>query len=64
MWGCRAHWYKLPKRLRDRIWESYRPGQETDLSPSTEYLAAARDVQDWIHQHLAAQHALTLGGDA
>ena len=47
-WGCRSHWYALPKDLRGRIWRAYRPGQEQDKRPSAEYLAAARAVQDWI----------------
>lgn len=47
-WGCRDHWYRLPKALRDRIWRSYRPGQEVDKRPSQDYLNAARAVQDWI----------------
>ena len=48
MWGCATHWYKLPTHLRDRIWRSYQVGQETTLTPSREYVAAARDVQAWI----------------
>jgi hypothetical protein len=48
MWGCSAHWFKLPKALRDKVWKAYRPGQETTLTPSPEYLAAAREVQAWI----------------
>lgn len=48
MWGCREHWYRLPKPLRDRIWKTFRPGQEVSMTPSAEYLAAARDVQAWI----------------
>lgn len=48
MWGCRAHWFKLPKPLRDRIWATYRPGQEITKTPSAEYIAAAKDVQAWI----------------
>jgi hypothetical protein len=48
MWGCKAHWFKLPKVLRDAIWRSYRPGQEKDQRPSAEYLEAARAVQAWI----------------
>jgi hypothetical protein len=51
MWGCRSHWMKLPKHLRDRIWLSYRIGQEEDFSPSMEYLSVARAVQDWIKVH-------------
>jgi len=48
MWGCRDHWFALPKHLRDEIWRTYRPGQENDKQPSPEYLAAAHMVQDWI----------------
>lgn len=48
MWGCRAHWFKLPKRLRDRVWDVYVPGQEERMDPSAEYLAVAQEVQDWI----------------
>jgi len=51
MWGCKAHWFKLPLRLRNRIWKTYRPGQEIDKTPSAEYLAVAREVQDWIAEH-------------
>lgn len=51
MWGCKAHWFKLPKVLRDRIWRTYAPGQEVDMSPSQEYLQAADDVQRWIREH-------------
>lgn len=48
MWGCKPHWFALPKHLRDRIWETYEPGQEVDLSPSSEYLDVADEVQRWI----------------
>ncbi len=48
LWGCKAHWYKLPKQLRDAIWKEYRPGQEIDKKPSVEYLATAQLVQWWI----------------
>lgn len=48
MWGCRSHWFKLPKALRDRIWSTYRPGQEETLTPSAAYLEAAQAVQQWI----------------
>lgn len=48
MWGCRPHWYAIPKRLRDAIWRTYRPGQEVHGTPSESYVAAARAVQDWI----------------
>ena len=48
MWGCRTHWFRLPKALRDRIWRAYVPGQEVDTSPSETYLQVADDVQRWI----------------
>ena len=48
MWGCREHWFTLPKRLRDLIWVTYVPGQEITKTPSDGYLAAARQVQTWI----------------
>jgi hypothetical protein len=49
-WGCRAHWFKLPINLRNRIWATYEPGQEVDMTPSEEYLDTARKVQEWIAQ--------------
>lgn len=48
MWGCKMHWFKLPKHLRDRIWKTYRPGQEVTMTPSKEYVEAAKEVQTWI----------------
>jgi hypothetical protein len=48
LWGCKVHWFKLPKILRDQIWATYRPGQEADKNPSPEYLDAAYTVQRWI----------------
>ena len=48
MWGCRPHWFKLPRAFRDEIWASYRIGQETDMTPSDEYLAVARKIDIWI----------------
>ncbi len=48
MWGCSRHWFTLPKRLRDKIWAAYRPGQEIDKRPSQAYLEAAKEAQGWI----------------
>ena len=48
MWGCSSHWFRIPLRLRNLIWATYRPGQEISKTPSAEYLAVAREVQDWI----------------
>lgn len=51
MWGCRAHWFKLPKALRDLVWRTYQPGQEVDMTPSDAYLAVADKVQEWIREN-------------
>ncbi len=50
--GCRAHWMKLPRHLRTRIWDTYRIGQEVNMSPSKAYLAASDAVQAWIEEYL------------
>lgn len=57
MWGCRQHWFTLPKRLRDLIWSTYEIGQEASMTPSSAYIDAAREVQAWIEQHLAESRA-------
>lgn len=56
MWGCREHWYTLPKNLRDKIWKTYRPGQEITKTPSKAYLEAADEVQRWIANYLKQIH--------
>lgn len=35
---CRPHWFKVPKALRDGIWETYRRG------PTAEYRANVREA--------------------
>jgi len=39
---CRRHWFMVPKPIRDAIWSTYRPGQETDKNPSEAYLVNMR----------------------
>lgn len=51
MWGCSPHWYKLPQELRNLIWRTYVPGQEITKTPSNAYIAAAKNVQDWIKEN-------------
>ncbi len=51
MWGCLGHWRKLPKYLRDKIWDTYRIGQEKTFAVSPEYLAVAEEVQKWIKEN-------------
>lgn len=55
MWGCKPHWFSLPRDLRDRVWRAYQPGQETTMRPSLEYVAAAKAVQEWIAAYQASQ---------
>ena len=45
---CKFHWYQVPKKLRDRIWEEYRPGQEIDKNPSKKYLKVAAEAIDAV----------------
>lgn len=52
MWGCRMHWFMLPKHIRNRIWATYRPGQEITKTPSKEYIEAAEEAQEWIHERM------------
>jgi len=47
LWGCRGHWFLLPKRIRNAIWVAYVPGQEISKNPSVAYLGAARAAQEW-----------------
>lgn len=54
MWGCKKHWFTLPKALRDRIWATYVPGQEVSMTPSAAYLAVAIEVQTWIDAKIKA----------
>lgn len=51
LWGCKPHWLRLPKRLRDQIWDAYVPGQEQRMDPSDDYLVVAHEVQQWIAEH-------------
>lgn len=43
MFMCRAHWFSLPKAMRDAIWATYRPGQEDDKSITPEYSRTAQE---------------------
>lgn len=51
VWGCKKHWFMLPKYLRDRIWQTYELGQEKTMTPSEDYLQAAKAVQEWIQEN-------------
>lgn len=36
MFGCRRHWFRLPKRIRDKIWEGYRNSRSIWLEAAKE----------------------------
>jgi hypothetical protein len=63
MWGCKGHWFALPKHLRDKIWATYRRGQEITKSPSPEYMEAALEVQAWITAYLRQRGAPKTGNN-
>jgi hypothetical protein len=51
-WGCRNHWYRLPKNLRDQIWRGWRNRQRTgDL---TEHMEALHAADEWIEANASA----------
>lgn len=41
MFMCRAHWFALPKAMRDKVWALYTPGQEVRKDPTMAYLEHA-----------------------
>lgn len=43
-WGCKGHWFALPKEIRDEIWQGYRSAGK--LSP--EWIAANEKALAWI----------------
>lgn len=51
MWGCRKHWFMLPKHLRNKIWMTYQIGQEVTMTPSREYIDVVNEVQIWIEEN-------------
>jgi hypothetical protein len=61
-WGCKPHWYALPKVLRDKIWAAYRPGQEQSKTPSRRYVEVAREVQEWIAANAPGRQGDLLDG--
>ena len=39
---CSFHWFKVPRKLRERVWATYRDGQCDSYDPSSAYCQAAR----------------------
>lgn len=48
MFMCKFHWFILPKRMRDRIWRTYRIGQCDDWNISKEYSEIAKECIRFI----------------
>lgn len=61
MFGCRPHWFGLPKRLRGLILKFYVPGQEITKTPSVEYLAAVQAAQEWIRNRETSRGGIAGG---
>jgi hypothetical protein len=48
MFMCKRHWFMLPKRTRDAVWATYRPGQEVTKDPSPEYMDVTAEAIAWL----------------
>jgi len=48
LWGCKRHWYALPKELRNKVWDAYVPGQEIRKDPTGEYMDVMAELYAWI----------------
>ena len=59
LWGCKHHWFTLPREVRQAIWKAYRRGQ-TVWTASPEYLAAITAAAKWIRQHTLREGQLPL----
>lgn len=45
---CLRHWRMVPKALQAEVWRTYRPGQEIDKRPSSEYMTASNAAIDAV----------------
>ena len=50
MWGCREHWFKLPRGHRDAITRAYVPGQGVG-DWSAAYAEAQQAAEDYANAH-------------
>jgi hypothetical protein len=48
MFMCRPHWYMLPKKMRDAVWNAYTPGQEIRKDPTQHYLDVTRECIEYV----------------
>jgi len=60
MFMCQRHWFALPKRLRDAIWQHYRPGQEVDKRPSHAYCMTAIECIRFCAEYDGVEPDVTL----
>lgn len=52
MWGCSKHWFLLPRHLRNKVYATYRPGQEIDnRSPSMQYIRVLEEIRVWVKEN-------------
>lgn len=45
---CETHWAMVPEMLKNLVWSNYRPGQEIDKQPSSDYLTVAWAAVDVV----------------
>ena len=41
---CAKHWRQVPRTIQRAIWRHYRPGQEVDKAPTSEYVAVMKQA--------------------
>jgi|SRR5947207_2417245 len=58
MWGCKRHWFMLPKSIRQKIWREYSSGQEERLDPSKAYILAAVEAREWVKKNYPSQRVM------
>lgn len=40
---CVKHWYMLPRYMRLKLWDAFKPGEVDDLDPNRKYCEVARE---------------------
>jgi hypothetical protein len=45
---CAEHWRKVPHKERTKVWDTYRPGQESQGEITPEYIDAAQGAIDAV----------------
>ncbi len=61
MWGCKPHWFKLSREIRQRIWDTYVSGQERRKDPTEDYLQAVKAARDFALEQNRKEEALRSG---